>query len=87
MLVSLCIDPLVSRVLLLLLLLLLVAVLSDELPVVDCGGLQAPMAANTIANATMMFFIKLFSTTSSIPLPPYSKIIICLNMRTIFELL
>ena len=59
MLVSLCGDPLVSlwgdalvsRVL------LLVAVLSDEVPVVDWGGLQAAMAANAITNANKMFFI------------------------------
>jgi hypothetical protein len=81
MLVSVFVDTLVSRVL------LFVAVLSVVVPVVDCGGLQAPMAANTIINATMMFFIKLFSAISSILLPPYSKIIICLNMKTMFELL
>jgi hypothetical protein len=51
MLVSFCVDTVVSRVL------LLVAVLSDEVPVVDCGGLQAPMVANTITNANKMFFI------------------------------
>ena len=50
MLVSLCVETEVSAVL------LLVAV-SDEGPVVDCGGLQAPMAANTITNAKKMFFI------------------------------
>jgi hypothetical protein len=53
MLVSVFVDTLVSRVL------LFVAVLSVVVPVVDCGGLQAPMAANTITNATMKFFIKL----------------------------
>jgi hypothetical protein len=51
MLVSVFVDTLVSRVL------LLVAVLSVVVPVVDCGGLQAPMAANTITNAKKMFFI------------------------------
>jgi len=51
MLVSFCIDALVSRVL------LLVAVLSDEVPVVDFGGLQAQMAVNTITIANKMFFI------------------------------
>lgn len=51
MLVSLCVDTVVSRVL------LLVAAVSDEGPVVDCGGLQAPMATNTITNAKKMFFI------------------------------
>jgi hypothetical protein len=50
MLVSLCVDTLVSRGLVL-------VVVSDEGPVVDCGGLQAPMANNTITNATKMFFI------------------------------
>jgi hypothetical protein len=50
--VSLCVDILVSRVLL-----LLVAVLSGPGLVVDCGGLQAPMAAITITSATKMFFI------------------------------
>jgi hypothetical protein len=43
--------------LLLLLSLFLLTVLSDEVPVVDCGGLQAPMAANTIINANRKFFI------------------------------
>lgn len=47
--VSLCVDTLVSCV--------LVAVVSDEGPVVDCGGLQAPMAANTITIAKHMIFI------------------------------
>ena len=51
MLVSLCVDTLVSCVL------LLVAVLSDEVPVEDFGGLQAPMAANTITNTKNRFFI------------------------------
>jgi hypothetical protein len=50
MLVSLCVDTEVSAVL------LLVAV-SDEGPVVDCGGLHAPMTANAITNAKKMFFI------------------------------
>jgi hypothetical protein len=54
---SLCVDTLVSRVLVVSRARLLAAVLSDEVPVVDCGGLQAPMAANTITNATKMFFI------------------------------
>lgn len=53
MLVSFCVDPLVSIEL------LLVAVLSDEVPVEDFGGLQAPMAANTITNAKKRFFINL----------------------------
>ena len=69
MVVSLCVDMLVSR----LLLLLLVAVLSVEVPVVFfCGGLQAPMVANTITIAKKMFFINfVFNTaTTSIPLPP-----------------
>lgn len=43
------VDTLVSRV--------LVAVVSDVVPVVDCGGLQAPMAAKTITKAKKMFFI------------------------------
>ncbi len=58
MLESLCVEVLVSRVILLVSrVLLLVAVLSAEVPVVDCGGLQAPMAANTIINTKKMFFI------------------------------
>ena len=59
MLVSLCGDTLVSLWVdtLVSLVLLLVAALSDEVPVVDCGGLQAPMVANTITIAKKMFFI------------------------------
>lgn len=58
MLVSLWVDTLVSRVdTLVSRVLLLVAVLSVEVPVVDCGGLQAPMIANTITIAKKMFFI------------------------------
>jgi hypothetical protein len=58
MLVSFCVDTLVSRVdTLVSRVLLLVAVLSVEVPVVDCGGLQAPMAANMITIAKKMFFI------------------------------
>jgi hypothetical protein len=52
MLVSRCVPVAVVS-----LLVLVFVVVSDELPVVDCGGLQAIMAAIKIRNPKKMFFI------------------------------
>jgi hypothetical protein len=48
---------LVSLGIVLVSLLVLTPVVSDEGLVVDCGGLQAPIAAITINSAKKMFFI------------------------------